>query len=167
MNYRRGDVVMHCIHGLGKIVQAEERSVYGPAMLYYAVQIGDMTVWVPADDNLGTRLRPPTRGDDFQRLLNILNSPGDLLPDDRHERKELLTEWLSDGRAESLCRVIRGLFRYRQSHSLNDNDQIILRRTQRAFVDEWSHSLSITPAQAENELQHLLASTVAINRGLP
>lgn len=163
MNYRKGDVVMHCIHGLGKIIQAEERTVYGPAILYYAVQIGDMTVWVPADDKLGERLRPPTQEDDFPHLLDILNGPGDLLPDDRHERKELLTEWLSDGRAESLCRVIRGLFRYRQSHSLNDNDQIILKRTQHAFVGEWSHSLSITPAQAENELQHLLASTAAMN----
>jgi RNA polymerase-interacting CarD/CdnL/TRCF family regulator len=157
MNYHKGDVVMHCTHGIGKIIQLEERALYGPSMLYYAVQIGDMTVWVPSDDNLAVRLRLPTRGDEFQRLLDILNGPGDPLPDDRHERKELLADWLRDGRAESLCRVIRSLTSHRRSHSLNDNDQIVLKRAQRALVGEWSHSLSITPAQAEIELQHLLA----------
>jgi RNA polymerase-interacting CarD/CdnL/TRCF family regulator len=117
-----------------------------------------MTVWVPADDRLETRLRPPTRGKEFQRLLDILTGPADKLPDDRHERKELLTEWLKDGRAESLCRVIRSLTSYRQLRSLNDNDQILMRRAQHALIGEWGHSLSIPIAQAEQELNLLLTA---------
>ena len=78
MNYHEGDSVMHCTHGLGKIIQLEERTLYGPTMLYYAVQIGDMTVWVPSDERLESRLRPPTRGDKFQSLLDILNGHGAL-----------------------------------------------------------------------------------------
>ena len=158
MNYHEGDSVMHCTYGLGKIIQMEERTLYGPTMLYYAVQIGDMTVWVPADDRLETRLRPPTRSGEFKHLLDILTGPGDPLPDDRHERKELLMEWLKDGRAESLCRVIRSLANQRQVRSLNDNDQILMRRAQHALVGEWGYSLSIPVAQAEYELQLLLAS---------
>ena len=158
MNYHEGDSVMHCTYGLGKIIQMEERTLYGPTMLYYAVQIGDMTVWVPADDRLETRLRPPTRGKEFQRLLDILTGPADRLPEDRHERKELLVEWLKDGRAESLCRVICSLANQRQVRSLNDNDQILMRRAQHALVGEWGYSLSIPIAQAEYELQLLLAS---------
>src|SRR3990172_5364865 len=123
MNYHEGDSVMHCTYGLGKIIQMEERTLYGPTMLYYAVQIGDMTVWVPADDRLETRLRLPTHGKEFQRLLDILTGPPDLVPEDRHERKELLVEWLKDGRAESLCRVICSLANQRQVRPLNDNDQ--------------------------------------------
>src|SRR3990172_7757810 len=126
MNYHEGDSVMHTTYGLGKVIQLEERTLYGPTILYYAVQIGDMTVWVPADEKLETRLRPPTRGKEFQRLRDILAGPGEPLPNDRHERKELLAGWLKDGRAESLCRVIRSLASYRQGRSLSDNDQNLL-----------------------------------------
>lgn len=156
MSFRVGDVVMHCTYGLGKVIQVEERAMYGPTQTYYAVQIGDLTIWVPEDEQLGTRLRSPTPGREFPRLLKILTGPGESLPVDRHERKLLLSNWLKDGRAESLCRVIRGLANFRQAKSLNDYDQVILKRTQQALIGEWGYSLSITPAQAEHELHHLL-----------
>ena len=164
MNFREGDSVMHCTYGLGKIIQLEERALYGPTMLYYAVQIGDMTVWVPSDDKLETRLRAPTRGKEFQRLLDILTGPGEPLPSDRHERKELLAEWLKDGRAESLCRVIRSLASYRQVRSLSDNDQNLMKRTQHALIGEWCYSLSVTAAQAEHEMHLLLTPSVSVNQ---
>jgi RNA polymerase-interacting CarD/CdnL/TRCF family regulator len=157
MNFRVGDVVVHCTYGLGKVIQIEERTLYGPTLTYYAVQIGDLTIWVPEDEQLGTRLRPPTPDREFPRLLKILSGPGESLPADRHERKLLLINWLKDGRAESLCRVIRGLSNFRQVKSLNDYDQVVLRRTQQTLIGEWGYSLSITPAQAEYELHHLLS----------
>lgn len=164
MNFREGDSVMHCTYGLGTIVQMEERTVFGPPILYYAVKIGDMTVWVPSDENLEKRLRPPTREKEFKRLLDILASPGDPLPTDRHERKELLAAWLKDGRAESLCRVIRSLASFRQGRPLSDNDQHLLKRTQQALIGEWGYSMSITAAQAEHEMHRLLAVSADENR---
>jgi RNA polymerase-interacting CarD/CdnL/TRCF family regulator len=164
MNFREGDSVMHCTYGLGKVIKLEERSLYGPNMLYYAVQIGDMTVWVPSDDNLETRLRAPTRVQEFQRLRDILTGPGDPLPNDRHERKTLLMDWLKDGSAESLCRVLRSLASYRQLRSLSDNDQLLMKRVQHALIGEWGYSLSITAAQAEHEMRLLLTPAVVESR---
>ena len=156
MNFHDGESVMHATYGLGKIIQLEEKALYGPAMMYYAVEIGTMTVWVPADKNVDSRLRPPTRSIEFQRLLNILSGPGETLPQDRLLRRELLAEWLSDGRAESLCRVIRSLTTFHQIKSLNENDQMMMRRAQHALIGEWGYSLSIPAAQAELEMHHLL-----------
>lgn len=156
MNFREGEAVMHWTYGLGKVIRLEEKDLSGKKIMYYAVQIGDLTVWVPADDMLETRLRLPTPEAKFKKLLKILTGPGETLPDDRHERKILLLEWLKDGRAESLCRVIRGLFTYRHVRALNDNDQAILKRAQNALIGEWGFSLSITPAEAELELHRLL-----------
>jgi RNA polymerase-interacting CarD/CdnL/TRCF family regulator len=160
MNFHDGDPVMHCTYGLGKIIQMEERALYGPSMMYYTVQIDDMTVWVPVDDKLETRLRPPTRGKEFKRLLDILAGPGEPLPSDRHERKELLIEWLKDGRAESLCRVIRSLASLRKERSLSDHDQVLMKRLQHALIGEWGYSMSIPTAQAEREMQILLAPSM-------
>ena len=158
MNFHEGDSVMHWTHGLGKVVQLEEMTLSGEKILYYAIQIGDMTVWVPEDDKLETRLRLPTRAAEFKRLMGILSRPGEPLPVERFERKKLLLAWLKDGCAKTLFRVIRSLSTYRHFHPLNDDDQALLKRSRHALLGEWSFIMSIPLAQAEHELQHLLAS---------
>ena len=60
MNFYKGDMVMHWSHGIGQIVNLEERALAGSKTIYYVVQMQDMTVWVPADSKVGSRLRPPT-----------------------------------------------------------------------------------------------------------
>ena len=161
MDFQVGDSVMHWTYGLGQVTQLEERAVSGQNTLYYAVQIRDMTVWVPADDKLESRLRPPTQGAKFKRLLAILSSPGEPLPIDRQERKLRMLELLKDGRAESICRVIRDLTTFRQAKPLNDNDQAVLKRLQTSLLSEWGFALAITPAQAEVEMRRLLTPASA------
>ena len=100
MNIHEGDTVMHWTHGLGKVVRLEERTLSGEVILYYEIQIGDMRVWVPADDMLETRLRLPTHANEFKSLMGILSEPGEPLPENRRERKTLLVEWLKDGLTE-------------------------------------------------------------------
>ena len=158
MDFREGDQVMHWTHGLGKVVRVEEREASGPKTLYYAVEIRDLTVWVPADAKLSERLRPPTTKSGFQTLLRILGGAEETLPDDRYERRNRLLKQLRDGRAESLCRVIRDLSAYRRKKALNDNDQALLKQSQAALISEWGFALSITPAQAEDELHRILAT---------
>ena len=158
MNFHEGDPVMHWTYGLGQIVRLEERALSGPKTLYYAVQVGDMTVWVPADEKLSSRLRSPTSESGFKKLLSILSSPSEPLPDDRHERRTHLLELLKDGHAESLCRIIRDLSAYPKR---NDNDQTILKQAQNTLLGEWGFVLSITHAQAAVEMHRLLASGTA------
>jgi len=158
MDFHEGDPVMHWTYGLGTVKRLEERNLSGEIALYYEVQIGNMTVWVPADDNLDSRLRTPTLAAKFIHLLTILSGPGETLPVDRQERKLLLLEWLKNGRAESLCRVIRSLSTYRNVRPLTDSDQALLKRSQNALLGEWGFALSVTPLQAEIELNRLLTS---------
>lgn len=161
MDFRVGDSVMHWTYGLGQVVGLEERVLSGKKALYYVVKIRELTVWVPADGNLGNRLRSPTTPAGFKNLFAILASPGETLPDDRQERKVQLVDQLKDGRAETLCRVIRNLSAYQRVRPLNDNDQSLMKRTRDALIDEWGFALSVLPAQAETELRHLLTSSAA------
>ena len=160
MNFHKGDSVMHWTHGLGKVLRMETMTLSGEKTLYYAIQIGDMTLWVPDDDKLETRLRLPTEAAEFKGLMDILSDPGELLPIDRFQRKKLLLAWLDDGRAETLFRVIRSLCTYHQAgHPLNEDDQALLKRSKKALLAEWSFSMSIPLARADHELHHLLASS--------
>ena len=160
MNFHSGDMVVHWTYGIGQIVSLEVRALEGSKVVYYVVQVGDMTVWVPADSKVGSRLRTPTSKSRFQQLLAVLARPSEPLPEDRLERKTRLLELLQDGRPESLCQVIRDLTAYQkqQVRPLNDNDQMVLKQSKKTLLGEWGFVLSITPAQADHELHRLLTS---------
>lgn len=158
MNFRTGDQVMHSTYGLGQVQAIEERTVNNTTALYYMVRAADLTIWVPADENVASRLRPPTDEARFRELLLLLSGPAEPLPDDRRQRNLQLLAMLEDGQAESLCKVIRDLSAYRQSHAWNDYDSALMKRAIRKLVSEWSVSLSVPPREAEAELHRLLGA---------
>ena len=160
MGFHKGDMVMHWMHGMGQIVDLEERTLEGSKTVYYVVQLRDMTVWVPADSKVGTRLRAPTPKLRFERLLPILSRPSEPLPQDRVERKTRLLELLQDGRPESLCQVIRDLSAYQKQlgKPMNDHDQMVLTQSRNILLGEWGFVLAITHAQAEHELYRLMTA---------
>jgi RNA polymerase-interacting CarD/CdnL/TRCF family regulator len=161
MNFHVGDPVMHWVYGFGHVVGIEERDFADRKNLYYAISTHHLTVWVPADDQLNFRLRSPSTEQEFTELFAILSGAGDELPDDRQVRKLWLVEKLKDGRAKSLCRVLRALASYQNRHSLNDNDHNLMKRSRDALVSEWTHVLSVTAAKAEADLFQLLSTGAA------
>jgi RNA polymerase-interacting CarD/CdnL/TRCF family regulator len=158
MNFRKGDMVMHCTYGLGEVINLEERALSGSKILYYGVHAQDLTVWVPADSKVTSRLRFPTPKLRFKRLLTILSEPSDPLPADRLERKARLLALLNHGSVESLCKVIRDLSAHEKVERLNDNDTMVLKQARRTLLGEWEFVLSVSHAQANLELYRLLAS---------
>ncbi|WKZ34378.1 MAG: CarD family transcriptional regulator [Anaerolineales bacterium] len=156
MEFQTGDNVVHCTHGLGRVLAIEERVFFDKITSYYMVQMADLTIWVPADDKLKRRLRFPNNTAGFRKLLSILSSPAEPLPDDRRQRNLQVSEMLEDGKAESLCKAIRDLSANRQSRSWSESDNALMRRAQKALIGEWSFVFSITPLEAEKELQRLL-----------
>ena len=160
MEFQRGDTVVHCTHGLGQVSAIEERVLNNKSILYYMVEMPDLTIWVPADENLKSRLRFPTTEAGFRELLPILSSPAEPLPDDRRQRNLQLVEVLKDGEAESLCRVIRDLSAWRHSPSWSEYDSALIKRAEKSLIAEWSFILSVTPLQAEIELHRLLSHKV-------
>ena len=156
MGFQIGDWVVHCIHGLGQVLAIEERTNNNRTALYYMVQLTDLTIWVPADENQNSRLRFPASEDEFRRLLSTLTDPAEPLPDDRCQRNLQLLEMLRDGSVESLCRVLRNLSAHRRHRTWSEYDSALMNRAQKALIGEWSFILSIPRLDAEVELQRLL-----------
>lgn len=157
MEFQIGDRVVHCTHGLGQVLALEERAINDNTALYYMVQLADLTIWVPVDENLKSRLRLPTNEAEFRESLSILSTPAEQLPDDRRQRNFQLLEMLKEGEVESICRVIRDLTAYRHGRSWNEYDSALIKRAEKALIGEWSFILSVTPPQAEIELHRLLS----------
>lgn len=156
MTFHIGDPIMHWTFGLGKIIALEERAFSEVKKKYYVVEIKDMTIWVPVDDNLDCQLRHPTAAADFKDIFAILALPGEPLPANRLDRKTLILDKLKDGRAESLCQVISSLTSYQQDRSLNEIDQGYLKRARNALLEEWVYALAVSFSDAEHELRRLL-----------
>src|SRR5690606_34327968 len=97
MEVQSGDNVVHCRHGLGQVLAIEERTFFDKITFYYMVQMKDLTIWIPADDNLKNRLRRPTSAAGFDKLLSVLSSRAEELPGDRRLRAAHLHERLEDG----------------------------------------------------------------------
>ncbi len=156
LEYQVGDTVVHANYGLGEVVKMDEKLIHERQSLCYVVRIRDLTIWVTVDPHGKTTLRAPTPEGDFKELFQILQSPGEPLPDDRFERKTELAERMKEGDLASICAVIRDLISFQHEKKLNDNDKLTLERAQNFLLSEWAYSWSISRAQAEHELARLL-----------
>jgi RNA polymerase-interacting CarD/CdnL/TRCF family regulator len=161
MEFHVGDQVVHWTYGLGQVVGIEERFVADRQVLCYEVATRDLTVWVPADEELEARLRPPTPRDDFKGLFAILTEASEPLPELRKERRIVLLERLRDSRVGSICRLIRDLTGYQRSHTLNDNDQTVMKRSRDALLTEWGYVFSLSRGEVERQLSSILAAGAA------
>ena len=160
MEFQIGDWVVHCTHGLGQIMAIEERINNEIKSFYYMVQVADLSIWVPMDENLESRLRPPNDAAGFLESISVLSEPAESLPNDYRQRNLQLHERLKDGGVEAYCKVIRDLAAYRQDHPSSDYDSTLMKHVQKILLREWRHSLSITLHAAELELNRLITPQV-------
>lgn len=156
MAFQVGDRVIHREHGLGEIIQLDEKELFGHTDQYYVVKIRDITLWVHIDQREAGCLRFLTPAEDFQTQFKILTSPGQPLSPDRLERKNQLNERMKEGSLEVVCGVIRDLVAFKKSNKINENDSAVLKRARGFLLDEWSNVLSVPIQQADDELDALL-----------
>jgi RNA polymerase-interacting CarD/CdnL/TRCF family regulator len=159
VDFQVGEKVVHWNYGMGEVLKFDEKLLAGQMTRCYVVRIRDLTIWVPIRQMGDSSLRLPTPRDEFENLFAILRSPGELLSNDRLERRTQLIEKIRDGKLESICQVLRDLSFYRQAKKLNEHDKTILERAQSFLLNEWRLALKVSLPDAELELQRLLGDS--------
>jgi RNA polymerase-interacting CarD/CdnL/TRCF family regulator len=160
VNFQVGEKVVHWNYGMGEILRLDEKLLAGRMTRCYVVRIRDLTLWVPIHQMGDSSLRLPTPRNEFKKLFAILRSPGELLSNDRLERRTQLMEKIKDGKLESICQVLRDLSLYSRAKKLNDHDKTILERAQNFLLNEWILALMVPLPEAERELRRLLEDSV-------
>jgi RNA polymerase-interacting CarD/CdnL/TRCF family regulator len=156
MEYSVGDKVIHRAYGLGEITAFDEKRLAGKTRSYYVVEFGDLTIWVPIDDNNTQSIHLPIPSSEFHSLLDILNDPAEELPDDRKQRQILLSQRMKNWTCEEICAVIRDLMSLSRSQKLNRNDFEVLKRAEEYLLNEWELSLGTKRLVAQQQLQGIL-----------
>jgi RNA polymerase-interacting CarD/CdnL/TRCF family regulator len=159
-SYKVGDQVIHCVYGLGEIIQLDEKVLAGKTGRYYVVKVRDLTLWVPRGERGKLSLRSLTPAREFRSLFRLLASPGESLSSNRYTRKTQLIDLMKDGTLESICRVIRDLMHYKKTMKFNEHDNSVLKRAMNFLLIEWSTVMSIPLQQAEGKLTQLLETNV-------
>jgi len=158
MNFKIGEKVIHLNHGIGDVVDIEDKMVRDRTVSCYVVKTPSLTVWVPIDDGDRHSLRAPTSKREFKNLFSVLQGPVEPLPEDRLERKKKLLELLKSGQLNSICRVVRDLSSFGKERNLSEEDKITLHRAKDSLLAEWVYSLSVPLPQASQKMEELLNS---------
>jgi RNA polymerase-interacting CarD/CdnL/TRCF family regulator len=158
MVFKIGDKVIHLNHGLGEIVEIEDKMIHDHIVSCYVFRTPHLTTWVPIDTVDRHNLRLPKSKREFKDLSSVLQSPNEPLPEDHLERKKHLLELMNDGQLNSICRVVRALSDLGNNTKLNEMDKSILERAKNSLLVEWMFSLSVTLSQAQHQMAELLDS---------
>ena len=158
MVFQIGDKVIHSVHGLGEVVQIEDKMIHDHIQSCYVVRTHNLTIWVPVDNGDQHSLRAPSSKNEFENLFSVFHGPYEPLPEDRLERKRLLLDLLKDGQLSSIFRVVGDLSRFGNKRKLSDEDKAILERATNSLLAEWVFALSVPIAQARQQMGELLNS---------
>ena len=132
-----GDKVIHWSYGPGEIIQMDEKEMNGKTIPCYVLKVGDLTLWVPVEDNGENCIRPLSQPEEFENVFSILAAPGEPLSNDIMERKKIVRQRMRTGTLESLCTVVRDLTYHKRNGKMTENDRAFLEQTRNLLLEEW------------------------------
>jgi CarD family transcriptional regulator len=157
MMFEIGDRVVHPQHGVGNVVNVEEREFEpGVTRRYYEVSTpSGSTIWVPFDPpSFG--LRTLASHSEINRCRQILAARPSPLGEDSRSRQADLTNRLRQGTIRTQCEVVRDLYAFGEHKSLYGSIAGFFRQTQNVLCQEWAIVEGITHAEAMQEITALL-----------
>ena len=157
MTFKIGDRVVHPQHGVGQVVNLEERE-FEPGVMrrYYEVSIpGGSIIWVPFDPpSFGLRkLAQRSEIDHCRQVLVAHPSP---LGGDSRSRQPDLANRLKLGTIFTQCEVVRDLYAYGEHKSLYGTIAGFFKQTQNVLCQEWAIVEGMTIPEAMQEVTALL-----------
>lgn len=158
MTFNIGDRVVHPQHGVGEVVNLEDRAFGSDVkQRYYEVSIpnANSTLWVPLEPP-GYGLRRLAERSEIVQCRRILASRPAPLTDDVRSRQANLLERLKQGTIRVQCEVVRDLYAFGEHKSLYGAIAGFFRQTQNVLCEEWALVEGITQEQAAREVTALL-----------
>jgi RNA polymerase-interacting CarD/CdnL/TRCF family regulator len=156
-HFKVGDQVIYPGSGVARIASVKTQSFSeGGARVYYEVVNERSTVWVQADGDNATGLRPLTRRDELPRYRAVLRGrPATLNQDPRQRRVDTLNQ-LKRGTLQDICEVVRDLSARGWLKPLGEGDTTGLRRSRGGLCEEWAAAAGVSLEEATAEINALL-----------
>ena len=157
MTFEVGDWVVHPQHGVGQVVNLDDRE-FEPGVIqrYYELSMsGGSTLWVPVDAARPALRKPAERSEIVHCREILLSRPAPLVGEVRSRQAELTTR-LRQGTIFTFCEVVRDLYAHGEHRSLYGTIAGFFRQTQNVLCQEWAAVEQVTLPQAFEEVNSLL-----------
>lgn len=157
MNFSCGDYVVHPKFGVGTVVCIEEMVFSGDdPSVFYRVDFGKTTLWIPVKIPKSRGIRPVTPKRDLARYRSLLKSRPVHLNDNFRKRQVELEDRMHQGTFQALCEVVRDLSARNRERILSNYELTLLRRTREAMDSEWARASNLPLVNAAEEIDALL-----------
>lgn len=151
-----GAMAVHPKHGVGQIVEIEQREAGGRSAAFYVLTILDTgsKIMVSVEAAQAGGLRPVMSSGEAQAVLQILRTPEvavDAQPWNRRHR--IYTEMLKSGSPLEIAKVLRDMCRLKLDKELSFAERKLLDQAKGLLVHELALALGLSSAMMEDELK--------------
>lgn len=147
--------VVHPQHGVGQILQVEDKTIDGTTQAYFKVDGKKYEWWISATHV--DLLRRITKPETFIHALRELSKRPQKLPEDDVKRLDLIQEARKSSSLETICAMLRDLTFWAGDHRLNVRDKQAIQGLKESLLPEWEVVLEVSRSDAEKGLAEMLA----------
>jgi CarD family transcriptional regulator, regulator of rRNA transcription len=160
-SFKVGDRAVHPSHGVGEVVEIEERDLGGRSTSCYVLKIidSDLKVMVPTEAAPRVGLRPVMKKKEAEKILEILRAPEvavDVQPWNRRFRA--YTEMLKSGLPAEIAKVLRDMYRLKFDKDLSFGERRLLDQARSLLIQELALAKKVTAASIEGEIQEIFSA---------
>lgn len=159
--FRVGDKAVHPSHGVGEVMELEQRELGGRNATIYVLRIMDtgLKVMVPMEAAERVGLRRVMQADQAEEIFDILKAPEvavDVQPWSRRFRA--YTEMLKSGLPTEIAKVLRDMYRLKFDKDLSFGERRLLDQARSLLVQELALAKEVEPASIEGEIKQILTA---------
>jgi len=158
-NVEVGDWFVHAHFGAGRVKGQEIKCVGDQEQTYYEVETAVCTLWLPAEQLFGQKVRPLAADTEFLQVINVLREPSEGMATEANKRKMRIKEVRTANAPENTAGLVRDLWvRERTEGKLYDWERQAWRDLCTILIQEWSLSQDISTGEARQQMDHILNS---------
>ena len=157
-SYVKGDWIVHRIHGVGQIHDAEVKKIGGRENTYRRIETRNATYWVPAEKMNGDWLRPLASTTEINDALDIVQATPVTMDADPIKRGSRIKQAQLDYSPAATAEIIRDLSQHKKVRkSIPPVETDALRDFVTLFLTEWSICMDLDMDVVALRLKELLA----------
>ena len=161
LTFKVGDMAVHPAHGVGEVVEIEQRELGGRKSTCFVLKIIDtgLKVMVPTDAAERVGLRPVMKKREADKILDILKAPEvavDVQPWNRRFRA--YTEMLKSGLPGEIAKVLRDMYRLKFDKDLSFGERRLLDQARSLLIQELALAKKVSRSTIEGQIQEIFSA---------
>jgi CarD family transcriptional regulator len=119
-----GDGIFYPKYSAGYIVNIEEKEIYGVAKKYYVIKliINELLTMIPMEFENSKRLRKVIEKNEYEKIVELLNSEIGVLPSKWGDRYKLYNKYIEEGDIYKLTTLIRDIYLMPRRKEISKSD---------------------------------------------